>query len=228
MIAYVTGDSHVDAIVRAKPSGFKPFFLGNGSFEAEPFSSSDQQEVWFTINDYTRSLAKNTGKQAISNDGDVWGILMGTHTARIYRDPSWRQFEPAPIAQSGCQPVSDAILRDIIHADFRYIAAFFESLRKAGVSFFVISAPYPRQDHASIIRGTRKEVVRYIDQMYRHIVTAWLAERQIRFIDPPPETINDGFLRREFAASPPDPHHANLTYGQLMAAKIAKFLAETR
>ena len=64
--------------------------------------------------------------------------------------------------------------------------------------------------------------------MYRDIVTAWLAERQIRFIDPPPETVDDGFLRPEFAASPPDSHHANLAYGQLMAAKIAKFLAETR
>lgn|GEM_PF-2172421 len=238
MTIYICGNSHMAVLASEfkredyKDLRISAFCLGNGKFEATPFSARRGRRTIFLIEEYAQNLTKYTGRAAISKRA-IWGFCNINHNARIYRDPMWLRYEPAIIAKPGMQAVSDNVLNEFICRDATNIQRFFEQIKACGIETFAISAPFPREDHPCIKAGVRKDVVNYIDHAARQMWTRWLAENGIPYIAPPEETgTKHGFLKTEYNAPPlrtgvPDHHHAGPAYGALMCRRIADFVGKS-
>jgi hypothetical protein len=229
---HLTGNSHLSALKMAldalgQPPGMNMKFvpLGAGGAEADEFSFRLDNKVYFKVPAYRRNMRRYSGQQYIESNEVIWGVCQGYHTGRVYRNGMWRTYEPAGCSVGLDQVISTAVLMEIIKADFAHIRNFLVQLKEASVRVFVISAPHPRADHYVITNGTRREIVSYIDRLYRAYVNESLADAGIDVVLPPPETYDeDGFLKPEFARPKPDPHHANAAFGALMIKRIAEFM----
>lgn len=232
MTIRICGNSHVAALKKGLEhiGGTRPaidvFPLGAQRHELSEFSDVDGAgRVVLTQRDCRQHLLKFTGKTHFDTDG-LWGLCIGTHTARIYRRKFWSQNEPAPIARRGVRPITKAAVDAVILNNQRYVRALIGRLKDAGIPCFVVSSPPPRRDNPCFQLGTRVETVRYLDDRARSMFKGWLAERGVPFVEPPPETVDgDGFLVSRYAlqkppGETPDPHHANGDYGALMIGRI--------
>jgi len=237
LTTFICGNSHVgalklglDMLEPAMASGIKVFPFGSALIELAPFSARDGAAVRLTDPEYLAFLKRFTGLQAITGE-HLWGFCMGTHTAHIYRDTFWAEAEPSEICRPEVRPVSTGMLNAIIDDEQRQVLEFFGQVKAAGIRFFAVSAPPPRQDHPSFRRGVRRETVAFVDRRARDIFAGKLAAEGIDFILPPDEAAtSDGFLKEEYGAGfKPngkfDPHHANAAYGAMMMRKIAAYVA---
>jgi len=231
MTVWICGNSHTAALKRGlsqlQKNGLEidVFPLGNGKWEKTPFSVTRENIVEATNSQYRKNLQRFTGATNFRADC-VWGLCMGTHNARIYRDEFWAGAEPAAIARPGVRPISDGVLDSIVEADQFHIRDFILRLKNGGVKCFVVSCPPPRLDHSCLTKGVRSETVAYIDRCARASLQGWLIEHGVDFIAPPAETMtDDGFLKAEYAATltqsgRKDPHHANKAYGALLMERV--------
>ena len=238
MKTYICGNSHITSLAiglkllaYSGAQELKLFPLGNGAFEASPFSTISESLVKPSPSQYIAMLKRFTNLEFFDSNYR-WGFVMGTHNARIYRDPFWINAEPAALAGPNARPVSDGVLSAMVERDQRFIRTFFLQLKTAGVHFFVVSCPFPRSDHDCLSLGIRRDVVGYIDQFARRQFSEWLTENDFDLIEPPPECrTEDGFLLPEYNARPlrdgaKDPHHANGLYGKLMMERVIAYLAK--
>ena len=237
MKTFVTGNSHIGALaagfrtIAPDRSDVRVFALGNGKYESTPFSTRSGTVITMLVPAYREKLLRCTGSEAIDTSAR-WGFCSVNHNSRIYRDPRWQVNEPASIATRRRGRVSDAQLQAILERDHDGVRRLFEQLLDLGVAFFAISAPPPRQDLKAFERGTRREVVGYINNVARELWRNWTQSRGICLIEPPPSSLTaDGFLETRYQAPDlpdgrRDPHHANPEYGVLMMQRILAHLAE--
>ena len=233
------GNSHVAALQKGAEALSSPsptiqiFPLGSGAFETEAFSVREGRHVRMTCQQYAENMRRYTGRDHLDSQSH-WGVCMGTHNARVYRNGFWIHAEPSSIARPGMRPVSDGLLDGMILSDQLHIRSFIKQLKDANISFFVISCSPPRLDHHCFAEGVRRETVAYVEARARALFTRWLHSQGIPYIPPPSVAITDeGFLRPEFNAPDlpdgrRDPHHANGDYGALMMEKVYAYLERPR
>jgi len=228
MTLYICGNSHVRAL-RAGMQALEDqvsepvevFPLGTADNEAQPFSTIENGQVVLTNNRFRSKLTKNFGFTSFQPD-HRWGICLGTHNARLFRNEGWLTAAPAWLNLPGMQPVTTEAFDQMVATDQAHIRAFFDQLLETGVHPFVIAAPWPVRNHPIMSEtGVRPDIVQAIDERARALFTTWLAEREIDIIAPPPGTKDDGgFLKEDYAKGGDDPYHGNFPYGKLMMAKV--------
>jgi len=228
MTVCICGNSHVRAL-RAGAPAIAPgmdedlvvFPLGTADNEAQPFSTVENGRVVLTNARFRTKLRKNFGFDSF-DPTHRWGICLGTHNARLYRDPAWLSAAPAWLGLDGMQPVPEALFARMVAADQAHVRGFLDKLLQTGVHPFVIAAPWPVRSHPIMSEtGVRPEIVQAIDRKARALFAAWLADRGIEFVTPPPETGDeDGFLRGRFAKGGDDHYHGNARYGKRMMKKV--------
>ena len=233
MTSFLCGNSHIVALAEADgtPSDLTVFPLGNGRHERRKyFSKLTGGGVGFVPPQYSENVEHYTGSPVIT-PGATWGFLNVNHNVRIYNNDMWRKFRPSELPTiDGQTPVSADLLTAIVERDQWGVRRFFTQLQDAGVDFFAVSAPFPRQDGAAVRRGIPRDVIAHIDTLARRVWSDWLGERGIALVEPPPETATPkGFLKRPYGAGlasggERDPHHANADYGALMLARIRAHL----
>jgi hypothetical protein len=244
MTVFLCGNSQLAALAEGVAEGRDPaagpaggavvdgeltiFPLGNGKHEPTAFSRLTPAGVVFEPRQYAANLQRYAGRTAIA-PGDTWGFLTINHNVRIYRDPMWKTYVPSALDLPGT-PVTDDLLATIVARDHAGVRGLFAQLQEAGVDFFAVSAPHPRQDGTAVRNGVPRPVIAYLDALSRSLWRSWLGERGIGLVEPPPSTVTpDGFLDAAYGAGPDsdgrlDPHHANAAYGALMLARVREFL----
>ncbi len=234
MTSFLCGNSHIAALAEAAgtTSDLTVFPLGNGRRERwKQFSRRAGGSVAFVPSQYTKNVELYTGSPVIS-PGATWGFLNVNHNVRIYGHEMWRRFRPSELpAIDGLTPVSADLLSTIVERDQWGVRRFFTQLQGAGVDFFAVSAPFPRQDGSAIRReGIHRDVIAHIDTVARRMWSDWLGERGIALVEPPPETVTaGGFLKKKYGAGRAvgerrDPLHANAEYGALMLTRVRDHL----
>ena len=116
--------------------------------------------------------------------------------------------------------VSQGLLHEMIVNNKRWALAFFDDLLSVGVSFFVMSAPPPRNEY----RTPAPQVLR-IHGLAQEYIRGELQSRGVDLVDPPPDTVDaNGFLKARFrrVGTPdrPDRHHGNDLYGARMLERV--------
>lgn len=231
MTTYLSGNSHVVALadgLKARPAlqnKFTPFSFGVGTFELEPMSTVHEGHTEFLRPVLRRRLRKVTGEMRFRK-GDSWGLVMGTHNARLYGNDIWQTAALAGAWIPGRRPISEGVLQQLIHADQQHIKQLLLDMKSTGVKVFVVACPAPRRDGSAAKRGVPLETIALIDRSARSSFRAFLAEHDIDFVEEPVgATDSAGFLKPEFARQflangKEDPHHANAAYGALMLDEI--------
>lgn len=224
----ICGNSQVAALRNAIPhvsgatEGVQAFVLGSAIYELEPFSAIAGDAVELLEANYRSNAIHYTGAPLLTKKS-LWGLCMATHAARLYRDPFWKNAVPIERISPGKRLASETLIEALLFEDQRNCFALFEQMRTAGVPFFVVDCPPVRADHGALVAGTPPEIVQYVDKRARQRVYDWAAAHGVQVVRFPPEVASpDGFLRKEFAEVPPDPHHANSLYGALMIAKVLR------
>ncbi|MCW3477439.1 hypothetical protein [Limobrevibacterium gyesilva] len=228
------GDSHVGALISAHrrmrrlggslPANiaFEFSYLGNGFHFSHSFFELHEATIRFTHPEFAANLGRDLRLDAIARqEGVVFGLSMGLHTARVFRDPQWTRHVPWDLsANLPGQPVSSDVLNAIIDQDSQYIVAFYRAMQSLEIPFFVVAAPPPYRLHNCMsLYGIAPEIIVQVDRAYRTRISGILRQAGIDCIHPPREVIGeDGFIKAEFRAGIPedDPHHANADYGQIM------------
>lgn len=228
MTLYICGNSHVralragmQAIAEEVEDEVVVFPLGTADNEAESFSAMEDGRVVLTNTRFRNKLRKNFGFTCFE-PAHRWGICLGTHNARLFRNAGWLRAAPAWLSLPGMQPVPEAVFEQMVADDQRHIRAFLDRLLQTGVRPFVISAPWPVRHHPIMTEtGVRPEIVQAVDARARALFAAWLARRGIDLVTPPPETADaEGFLRPVFAKGGEDVYHGNARYGKIMMRKV--------
>ena len=234
MTVWISGNSHTGALkegltkLKHQHLDIQIFPFGSGVHERTEFSSLDNDKVTFTNEEYAENLQRFTNKSFFDKT-DYWGLCLGTHNARIYRDSFWNNAMPSAIAQPGIRPVSDMLLEAMIESDQRYIRSFMSRLKKVEVPFFVVTCPPPRQDHKCFERGIAHETVAYIDNSARTYLKKWLNTQNVDFVDIPKELVTaEGFLKPEFNSPREKRFHANIQYGIILMRKVIHYLEEKK
>jgi hypothetical protein len=231
----ICGDSHTDALVSARAIIEKESSravrdvavgtFGNGRYLGEPFFTEHENTIRFLRDDYNANYEMLSGGPLCRRANILHGFSMGFHTAPLFRQPMWRTFLPWRLCKNAAAgiPVSDAITVAIGDHIMRYMRAFFESLLRLKIDFFVIAAPPPRRSHLCIQEGTAPQTVLEVDRLHRQSTAKWLAERNVAYVLPPPQSMDaDGFMLPQFetTAIARDYHHGNEAYGVLMLRDI--------
>ena len=242
----IIGDSHVQALAMGltmrkqqglpEPKNLATSFcyLGNGFHLSEPFWERQGNSLRMLRDDYAASLAEATGSPAISAaQGTVYGLCMGLHTARVFRNPMWKDFVPWNVAPSGGEtPVSSGAMDRIFDEDAKYIVGFFEEMRDLSIPFLVISAPPPYRFHSCMTEdGLRPAVVVEVDRAYRARIRKQLDLLGVPCVTPPESAYDAmGFMHPKYRIGvvEHDPHHGNADYGQRMVARIFSRMIEYR
>ncbi|MFC2966826.1 hypothetical protein [Acidimangrovimonas pyrenivorans] len=240
MKLFIGGNSHTPALkygLDALGQGAHEIHVGPFGTAAKvvkPFSAIRKGVVEFTLPEYAANLERFTGKRHF-DPADLWGICMGTHFARIYRNPFWKEAAPAALAGPGrrpasrpaSRPVSRAVLDAMIRNDQRHVRALLSQLKKTGVRFFVIECPPPRREWSTREPCIPVDVLAAVDGAARKQFRAWLARRDLPLVENPPEVVGpDGLLKDAYAKQvvlsdgQPDRLHANAEYGRLMMERI--------
>lgn len=235
MTLYICGNSHTRALragasLLEEEEGAPPmvvFPLGTADNEAQPFSTIENGKVVLTNDRFRKKLKQFFDVSAIEPDVQ-WGICLGNHNFRIFRNEGWLTSAPSWLGMADKTPVSEALFEKIVAEDQKHIRAFFEQLLETGVRPFVISAPWPLRPNAEV-SGIKlsPQTLKAIDTRARVLFSEWLRARDIPIITPPVETADeDGFLKPEFAKSADDPYHGNTAYGRLMMRKVLRHHAK--
>lgn len=228
MTLYICGNSHVralragmQAIAEEVEDEVAVFPLGTADNEAESFSTLEDGHVVLTNARFRNKLRKFFGFTRFE-PGHRWGICLGTHNARIFRNEGWLRAAPAWLNLPGMQPVPETVFAQLVATDQRHIRTFFDQLLQTGVRPFVISAPWPVRHHPIMTEtGVKPEIVQAVDARARALFADWLAQRGIDLVTPPPETADaEGFLRPIFAKGGEDIYHGNARYGKIMMRKV--------
>ena len=226
----ILGDSHTkalsDALAAAPPRtdieiACKP--VCSGTAFRQPIHDVAPDGVRFLDPVYRKRLAILSGSQHFVASPDMcYGLMMGFHTAGIYRHPSWATYAPSELAPKlGLRAVSSQVIGAIGLDRQRNVLAFFDALRAVGVNFFAISAPPPRRSHPCLRQGISPATLLTVDRLARQACRDRLQQAGIPILSPPEETVDpDGFLLPSYEQKEKgDYHHANAAYGAIMLRK---------
>ena len=226
----IFGDSHTSAMTvacaRAPVEGIdlKARMVGAAAdlHSAPPFFAVRDGRVHITKPGMAERLDKLLGCSYLHREGELYGLCMGMHAGRIFRNPAWSQFAPWTIAaELGLQPVTEGAMRTFFMDEAQHVFAFFDALAGCGIRFFILSGAPPRYDHRALKTGTSPRVVRDVVRAYRGFALGHVQSRGYRFIDiPEGVTDEEGFLKPEYHHAL-DQNHANWAYASLYLRKIA-------
>lgn len=234
----VTGNSHVNALrlgamqlgaelSRMSDRELRIGMLGNGKFTHRQFFRECDAGAVIVEPEYVDALKALTGTDVIGQTGVTYGICLGFHSPPVFRQPMWQVSALSEyVGNARERPISSAVLEAMVEHNNRYMYGFFDALRRAGVDFFVISAPPPRRDHPCLAKTPESTVIA-VDAAFRTSVARHLESKGVQYVMPPSEAYDaDGFLPDELAMKAPrDVHHGNADYGSLMLRKVLEFVS---
>lgn len=234
----ILGDSHVVALGHAlerNPGSQDLPALGRASVRKlfsfpttlRAFHRRRDNDVMLTDAGAARELAEVIGAQSISgDDGRIFVFSIPYTTTILLRNPVWRRFSPWAVCERPRQPLSVAVIEQIVLYHFRYSIQFLTDLSEAGVRCFALHAPPPRRDDPKFGRSIEARVGAVLHATAVQVVQRALQARGVESIDlmsglAASILSNDGFLPPEFhAADANDFHHANARFGQEMLSAI--------
>lgn len=237
----ITGNSHVNAlrlgavqlgaeVSKMADREVRIGMLGNGKFTHRQFFRECDAGAVIVQPEYVEALTALTGADVMGQPGVTYGICLGFHSPPVFRQPMWQVSALSEhLAGARTRPISSAVLDAMVVHNNRYMYSFFDALSRAGVDFFVISAPPPRRDHPCLVKTPLSTVIA-VDAAFRSSVARHLQSKDIQYVMPPSETYDDdGFLLDKLAMrAPRDVHHGNADYGCLMLRKVLGFAASRR
>lgn len=234
----ILGDSHVVALglaLERNPGSQDLPTLGRVSVRKlfsfpttlQAFHRRCDNDVVLTDTDAALELAAVIGAQSISGDDRRIFVFSIPYTTTILlRSPVWRRFSPWAVCERPRQPLSMAVVEQIVLHHFRYSMQFLIDLSEAGVRCFALHAPPPRRDDPKFGRSIEARVGAILHATAVQVVQRALQARGVESIGAMAGLAasirsNDGFLPPEFhAADANDFHHANARFGQEMLSAI--------
>jgi hypothetical protein len=201
-------------------------------------------ELWKIANPLLQNELPVLEERRNSFKGVVVSVLGGSRfeALAMYRHPRSFDFvsplEPGAPFEDGAESISYAAMRATIADMIAHNLSLIDALAKMseGVVLQVASPPVWGDERKvadwdpGFIQPTDRFGSRYlrrkIYRVHSDIVRAFCAERGIETIDPPAETMDsEGFLKREFCS---DLVHGNAAYGQALAEKIVRRVADLK
>ena len=235
MKVLVTGDSHTAALVRGlaalKSAGeLDPAVeltvrrLGSGQLLVTPFWRAETDRAELVEPTYRRHMTRLPPEDHL----DAIGLCMPMWPMRVVRrivSGGNCLVEPEPDRQA----ISQALFRNVVLRDQRYVLGLFEHLKAIGISTFAVSAPGMFRDHFNP-QVMKPAAALGLFQAYRKLMAAELDVRKIPLVDVPSECLDDdGFMRAEFRhPAPGDAHHANTAFGEMMVLALQRFALANR
>lgn len=237
MTIRICGNSHVVALqhghgeVKDQGPPLSVFPLGGANFDNTDFSYATAEGVRFNVDLFNDLLMRFAGLTHVSTEG-LWGFSVGSFFSRIYANSYWRAVAPSAVALPNHRPLTLAQVEAIVAEDQKYVLQFYKHLQQVGTNFFIIIGPPPPANYSAIGNGVPRDTVISLEKIARRWFLAQLDKMGVRYLDVPPETVDEsGFLRPEFKLDTkpdgtPDPHHANSAYGALVVQQIFAEIAQ--
>jgi hypothetical protein len=201
-------------------------------------------ELWKLANPMLQNELPVLEEKRDSFKGVVVSVLGGSRfeALAMYRHPRAFDFvsplEPDAPFEQGAEQISYDAMRGTVADMIAHNLSLIDALAKMseGVVLQVASPPVWGDERKvsdwdpGFIQPTDQFGSRYlrrkIYRVHSDIVREYCAARGIEVIDPPAETMDgEGFLKREFCS---DLVHGNLAYGQRLAEKILRRVAELK
>ena len=226
----LTGDSHTAALRQGQVAietegrwpeqvrlSIRP--LGGGHLTCEPFFIDRGDHAEITTAAYRRQIQRLP--MADDPQGTIYGVSAPLHSVRLWRHPAWQSFAPAAMAVAGT-PVSSGMMQRLVLEDQRHVLDLLALLKRLGNQVFVVEAPYPFHHHPAL-RKTSRDLVRFVDGLYRNLIRRELARLAVPIVAVPNRCVEDGFMLEHYA-QPGNHHHGNQRYGQVMMDEVLAFL----
>lgn len=196
-------------------------FAAGVAFHA-PFYRVDGQAVYLKARVPEKMVAALGNDGAIRpDDGNIYGFSFGFHASVILRQEFWKDYTILPDIQ-GKAYVSNAVFRQMVLAENKYILQFARVAKDLGVRFFFICSPPIRQamlDRQAEFASPEELIA--IKLTYQDVMMAAFDEIGAPYLLPPPRTHEDSVLKFEYDSSNEgDVHHANKRYGKLVWRRI--------
>ncbi len=230
------GHSHLAALMqgyRANPNPdvkikFVP--LSGAKYRASNFSKLEDAGVRFTPEIYDRNFQERTGDTHIDSR-HLWGVCMGGYPLRLDSGRQWQNCRPSALPEEGKRPISLAQIDLINAADQKATKHFVRNLIDAQARFFFIALPLPVRGFHETDTDADMQARAFVVNRGRAQFQAWLKDQGVDFIDVPDEIVVDGsymdpdYMRLVKPNGAKDLNHGNEKYGELMIAKISKYVA---
>ncbi|MCF3933407.1 hypothetical protein L1787_08290 [Acuticoccus sp. M5D2P5] len=143
----------------------------------------------------------------------------------------WKRHEPFAVWQPGKVPLPKTTLKAIMERDTTPVARFLIDLKEAGVRPVWVTYPAIKDHHPMFVQGTRREVIKYLDDTFIECMQEALAPHAIDTVGRPQASLTEGgFLKKAYsqdvsAKGKRDWVHGNSLYGRLMLDEIMKVAA---
>jgi len=233
------GHSHLAALIDGYRSietreiniDFVP--LSGAKYRPTNFSRLEPRGVKFIPEIYCDNFEKRTGETHIGPQ-HLWGFCMGGYPFRLDSGVQWQNCRPSPLWEAGKRPITLAQIDAVNEADQKATKHFARNLKDAGVNFFFIALPLSVRSFHENDTESDSKARGFVQNRGRRKFQEWLSNEGIDFIDVPEETIAaDGFMNPEYMRiikpnGAKDYNHGNEKYGELMIAKISKYILERK
>ena len=238
MNAIILGDSHVVALKEAWESlqpeerlrlaGTDRVPIGMLAFGAKflkPFHVSGENELRFTVQemrDAFERLSPGSGGAIRRGDDRHFIVSLGFHGVALYNADTWRNWTVGK-AMRGKQYISRAAFREMVLAMNTHILSFYDAMTTLDVKLTVMAAPpLPRTYlDGAFHQPFEDEEVLGIRDAYVHAFAGILDSRGIRYVLPPADVTEGGFLKAELGQTRQiGDFHGNAIYGGIFLRKL--------
>ncbi|MBO9718293.1 MAG: hypothetical protein J7507_16215 [Pseudoxanthomonas sp.] len=238
MNAIILGDSHVVALKEAWESlpseerirlaGAEHVPIGMLAFGAKflkPFHVADENELRFTgpdMGDAFERLSPGSGGAIRRGDGRHFVVSLGFHGVALYNSDVWRSWTVGKTMRDK-RYVSRAAFREMVLDMNKHILSFYDAMTALDLEFTVMAAaPLPRTylDGAFHTPFEDGEILD-MRNSYVEAFAGILDGRCIRYVLPPADVTEGGFLRAELGQTrQPGDFHGNAAYGSIFLRKL--------
>lgn len=238
MNAIILGDSHVVALKEAWESlrpderiqlaGIERVQIGMLAFGAKflkPFHATGENELRFTtpeMRDAFERLSPGSGGTIRRGDDRHYIVSLGFHGVALYNADTWRTWTVGKSLR-GKQYISRAAFREMVLVMNTHILSFYDAMATLGVEFTVMAAPpLPR----TYLDGTfhqplEDQEVLEMRNAYVDAFAGILDSRGIRYVLPPADITEDGFLKAGLGQTRQvGDFHGNAVYGGIFLRKL--------
>lgn len=225
----IIGDSHTGALNRGlvalKNSDQLPRDvhivirpLGGGHLLPTTFFRDAGDHAEILADEYRKAFRQLPPK---GSSYDAIGLSMPLWPMRVIHGMVWGKHALAERINQR-RPISNAVFRELVLADQKYVLALADLLQRLGLKVFAVSPPGLFRDH-NTLKFIPPAHGLTMFETYRTIMRDALHKHGVDIVDIPAPCLDDeGFMRPEYRHElPQDEHHANAEFGSLMIQSVA-------
>lgn len=227
------GASHANALRHAFEFEYArhPFEIRFGGAAAvknfyKPFHTFDGHKITFINKDIADGFKLLFGVDCITAADQVWGVIAGFTSVRIWGSWFWRDGYSISDAENLKKfHISKSL---ICHMNKQLNGAWFQfllDLRQLDLRVILVAAPPPMRIHPSFENGVDPEVAVLVSRLVADHWREFCEQHQIEAVEVPEHVLDkDGFLLPEYVVDDgkEDWTHGNLVYGKEMVIEVLK------